>query len=167
MKKIIAVYPGTFDPITNGHIDIIERASALFDKIIVAIAHNSNKKPLFNESERKIMIENALRKFGNIEVDAFNGLLVNYAVKKKATVIIRGLRAISDFEFEFQMSLTNRKFAPGVSTIFMMPNEKYTYLNSTLVKELAKFDGNVNCFVPEFVAKKLKEKFSQKTKNRK
>ena len=161
MKKIIAVYPGTFDPITYGHIDIIERASVIFDEVIVTIALNSSKKPLFTEEERKAMVLKAMKKFKNVRVDSFNGLLVNYAKDVNASVIIRGLRAISDFEFEFQMSLTNRKLAPDVSTIFLMPNDKYTYLNSTLVKELAAFEGKIDCFVPEFVVKKLKEKFKK------
>jgi pantetheine-phosphate adenylyltransferase len=159
MKKNIAVYPGTFDPITNGHLDIIERASGLFDKIIVTIALNTNKKPLFTKDERKDMITTVTKDFKNIEVDSFDGLLVDYTIKKKATTIIRGLRAVSDFEYEFQMSLTNRKLAPSVNTIFLMPNEKYTYLNSSLVKEVAKFSGKINCFVPDYVRKKLEEKY--------
>jgi pantetheine-phosphate adenylyltransferase len=159
MKKNIAVYPGTFDPITYGHLDIIERASGLFDKVIVTIALNSNKKPLFSKNERKDMIKSVTKKFKNIEVDSFDGLLVDYALKKKASAIIRGLRAVSDFEYEFQMSLTNRKLAPEMNTIFLMPHEKYTYLNSSLVKELAKFKGKINCFVPDYVRKKLEEKF--------
>jgi len=159
MKKNIAVYPGTFDPITNGHLDIIERASNLFDKIIVTIALNTNKKPLFTKDERKDMITAVTKKYKNIEVDSFDGLLVDYTIKKKATTIIRGLRAVSDFEYEFQMSLTNRKLAPSINTIFLMPNEKYTYLNSSLVKELAKFKGKINCFVPDYVRKKLEKKY--------
>ena len=159
MKKNIAVYPGTFDPITNGHLDIIERASDLFDKVVVTIALNTNKKPLFSKEDRKEMITYVTKKFKNIEVDSFNGLLVDYAIKKKANTIIRGLRAVSDFEYEFQMSLTNRKLAPEINTIFLMSNEKYTYLNSSLVKELAKFKGRINCFVPDYVRKKIEEKF--------
>jgi pantetheine-phosphate adenylyltransferase len=159
MKKNIAVYPGTFDPITNGHLDIIERASGLFDKVIVTIALNSNKKPLFSKEDRKKMITYVTKKFKNIEVDSFNGLLIDYAIKKKANTIIRGLRAVSDFEYEFQMSLTNRKLAPDINTIFLMANEKYTYLNSSLVKELAKFKGKINCFVPDYVRIKIEEKF--------
>lgn len=159
MKKIIAVYPGTFDPITNGHLDIIERASELFDKVIVTVALNSHKSPLFSEEERKDMINKVTGKFKNIEVDAFKGLLVDYTAKKKASVIIRGLRAVSDFEYELQMSLTNRKLEPNVTTIFLMPNEKYVYLNSSLVRELARFKGKINCFVPDYVRKKLEEKF--------
>jgi pantetheine-phosphate adenylyltransferase len=160
MSDTIAVYPGTFDPITNGHLDIIERASVLFDKVIVTVAVNSSKKPLFSKDERNEMIRNVTSGFDNVEVDVFDGLLVEYAQKKKASVIIRGLRAISDFEYEFQMSLTNRKLAPEVTTIFLMPNEKYTYLNSSLIRELAKFNADISGFVPGYVHSKLREKFS-------
>ncbi len=160
MSGTIAVYPGTFDPITNGHLDIIERASSLFDKVIVTVALNSGKEPLFSKEERKDMIENVTAGFDNIEVDIFDGLLVDYTQKKKASVIIRGLRAISDFEYEFQMSLTNRKLSPDITTIFLMPNEKYTYLNSSLIRELSKFDADITDFVPEYVRSKLREKFS-------
>lgn len=159
MENITAVYPGTFDPITNGHLDIIERASSLFGKVIVTVAVNSNKTPLFTKEERKDMIAHVTSGFGNVEVDSFDGLLVDYAQKKKASVIIRGLRAISDFEYEFQMSLTNRKLAPAINTIFLMPNEKYTYLNSSLIRELAKFNADITDFVPAYVLNKLKEKF--------
>ena len=159
MKKITAVYPGTFDPVTNGHLDVIERASSLFDKIIVTIALNTNKKPMFTKEERKDMLVNVTKKFDNVVVDDFNGLLVDYVLKKKASVIIRGLREISDFEHEFQMSLTNRKLEPSITTIFLMPNEKYTYLNSSLIRELASFKADVKCFVPAYVFKKLKQKF--------
>jgi pantetheine-phosphate adenylyltransferase len=159
MDNITAVYPGTFDPITNGHLDIIERASSLFERVIVTVAVNSNKTPLFTKEERKDMIAKVTSGFGNVEVDAFDGLLVDYSQKKKASVIIRGLRAISDFEYEFQMSLTNRKLAPAINTIFLMPNEKYTYLNSSLIRELAKFNADITDFVPAYVLEKLKEKF--------
>ncbi|MDQ3020188.1 MAG: pantetheine-phosphate adenylyltransferase [Bacteroidota bacterium] len=159
MKKILAVYPGTFDPITNGHLDIIERACELFEKVIVSIAINLNKDPLFSLEERKNMIINVTSHLKNAEVDSFNGLLVRYAESKNALVIIRGLRAISDFEYEFQMSLTNKKINPGINTIFLMPNEKYSYLNSSLVRELAFYNANVKEFLPEYVLEKLKEKF--------
>jgi len=159
MRKITAVYPGTFDPITNGHLDIIDRATQLFDKVIVAAAYNIDKTPLFSKEERQDMIKKAIKKYKNVSVDEFDGLLTRYAVKKNASVIIRGLRAISDFEYEFQMSLTNRKLAPKVTTIFLMPNEKYSYLNSSLVRELAKLKGDIKNFVPPYVAKKLQEKF--------
>lgn len=161
-NKNIAVYPGTFDPITNGHLDIIERASKLFDDVIVGIAHNINKNPLFTKEERKDLVLEVVKKYGNVRVEVFSGLLVNFAVKKKAKVIIRGLRALSDFEYEFQMALTNRKLAPQVTTVFLMPNEKYTYLNSSLVRELARFKADIKSFVPPAVRKKLLLKFKEK-----
>lgn len=161
MKKLISIYPGTFDPVTNGHLDIIQRAADLFDKVIVTIAVNPNKKPLFTLEERKEMLILELSSIKNAEVDTFSGLLVKYAEEKNADVIVRGLRAISDFEYEFQMSLTNRKLSPSINTIFMMPSEKYSFLNSSLVRELASFDANVRDFVPENVYGKLKEKFSR------
>lgn len=161
MKKNIAIYPGTFDPITNGHLDIIERASELFEKVIVTIALNPNKKPLFTEQERIDMITNVTGHLENVEADSFSGLLVRYAAGRNANIIIRGLRAISDFEYEFQMSLTNKKLAPQINTIFMMPNEKYSYLNSSLVRELASFDANVKEFLPDYVFGKIKEKFQK------
>ncbi len=161
-NKNIAVYPGTFDPITNGHLDVIERASKLFDEVIVGIAHNINKNPLFSKEERKELVLEVTGKYKNVKVEVFSGLLVNFAVKKKAKVIIRGLRAISDFEYEFQMSLTNRKLAPQVTTVFLMPNEKYTYLNSSLVRELARFKADIKSFVPPVVRKKLLLKFKEK-----
>lgn len=159
MKNIISIYPGTFDPITNGHLDIIERASELFTKIIVTVAVNFSKQPLFSEEERKDMIQKVTGHLDNVEIDSFKGLLVHYAEEKKAHVIIRGLRAISDFEYEFQMSLTNRKLNPKINTVFLMPNEKYSYLNSTLVRELAMYNANVEEFIPEYVLVKLKEKY--------
>lgn len=161
MKKITAIYPGTFDPVTNGHLDIIERASKLFDKVIITIAVNSSKKPLFTKDERMDMINNVTKKFKNVSVDVFDGLLVSYAKKKKASVIIRGLRAISDFDYEFQIALTNRKLEPEVNTIFLMPSEKYSFLNSSLVRELASFKADVRQFVPDYVFKKLKEKYKK------
>lgn len=161
MKKITAIYPGTFDPVTNGHLDIIERASKLFDSVIITIAVNSSKKPLFTKEERMDMIKNVTKKFKNVSVDVFDGLLVSYAKKKKASVIIRGLRAISDFDYEFQIALTNRKLEPEVNTIFLMPSEKYSFLNSSLVRELASFKADVKQFVPDYVFKKLKEKYKK------
>lgn len=162
MKKITAVYPGTFDPVTNGHLDIIERACELFDKVIVSIAVNPNKKPLFSEKERIDMIKKVTAHLNNVEVDTFKGLLVRNAGNKKAGVIIRGLRAISDFEYEFQMSLTNKKLNPDINTVFLMPNEKYSFLSSSLVRELASYDANVKEFLPEYVLNKLKAKFRKK-----
>lgn len=162
MKKITAVYPGTFDPVTNGHLDIIERACELFDTVIVSIAVNPNKKPLFSEKERIDMIRKVTSHLINVEVDTFKGLLVKNAENKKAGVIIRGLRAISDFEYEFQMSLTNKKLNPDINTVFLMPNEKYSFLSSSLVRELASYDANVKEFLPEYVLNKLKAKFRKK-----
>jgi pantetheine-phosphate adenylyltransferase len=161
LKKITAIYPGTFDPVTNGHLDIIERASKLFDKVIITIAVNSSKKPLFTKDERMDMIKSVTKRFKNVSVDVFDGLLVSYAKKKKASVIIRGLRAISDFDYEFQIALTNRKLEPEVNTIFLMPSEKYSFLNSSLVRELASFKADVRQFVPDYVFKKLKEKYKK------
>ncbi len=157
----IAIYPGTFDPITNGHIDIAERAVTLFDKVIVTIAVNSAKKPLFSIEERKEMIRQAVSHLPNVEIDAFEGLLMEYAKMRKASAVIRGLRAISDFEYELQMALMNRKLAEEVVTVFLMPNVKYTYLNSTIVKEVASFGGDISGLVPRVVAEKLSEKFRQ------
>lgn len=158
----IGIYPGTFDPITNGHIDIIERSVVLFDKIIVAVTTNPAKSPLFGINERIEMIKISIKNMANVHVESFDDLLVNYALNKKATAIIRGLRATSDFEFEFQMALVNRKLSNKLVTVFLMPNEKYTYLNSTIVKEVASFLGDVSRFVPPEINKKLIEKFKQK-----
>lgn len=157
----IAIYPGTFDPITNGHIDIIKRSISLFDKVVVAVTSNPSKSPLFDMNERIEMIKSSIKDMKNVEVDGFNDLLVNYASMKNATAIIRGLRATSDFEFEFQMALVNRKLSKELVTVFLMPNEKYTYLNSTIVKEVASFHGDVSCFVPVEVNKMLKNKFKR------
>ncbi|ROL58330.1 pantetheine-phosphate adenylyltransferase [Bacteroidetes/Chlorobi group bacterium Naka2016] len=156
----IAIYPGTFDPITNGHIDVIERASVLFDKIIVVIARNPRKQTLFSEEERLEMIRESLKHLNNIEVKATDKLTVEFASRVSAKAIIRGIRAVSDFEYEFQIALMNRKLCPDVTTIFLMPNEKYTYLNSSIIRELARYGANVDEFVPPYVAKKLKEKFT-------
>ncbi|MEA3490166.1 MAG: pantetheine-phosphate adenylyltransferase [Candidatus Omnitrophota bacterium] len=156
MRK--AVYPGTFDPVTFGHLDVIERASALYDKVFVAVASSEDKSPLFSASERLAMMTGAVKAFGNVEVEEFSGLVVDYAESKSARVVIRGLRMISDFEYEFQMALTNRKLNSGVETVFMMPNESYSYLSSKLIKEVARLGANVSKFVPEDVEKKLKEK---------
>ncbi len=159
MNKKIAIYPGTFDPITLGHLDILERGAKLFDKVIVTIAVNQSKVPLFSLQERVEMIEDAVKGFDNVSVEKFDGLLVDFAVRQQASVILRGLRAISDFEYEFQMALMNQHLAESITTLFLMPNEKYTYLNSTIVKDVAKFGGNVEKFVTKYVAKKLISKF--------
>jgi pantetheine-phosphate adenylyltransferase len=162
--KKIAIYPGTFDPITFGHIDVIGRASQLFDSVIVSVAGSSAKKTMFTVEERIAMITNSIKKYRNVKVSSFNGLLVKYAKSQNAGIIIRGLRAVSDFEYEFQMALTNRKIAESITTVFLMPNEKYTYLNSTLVREIAAFGGDVSAFVPKYVLVKLKEKLKESKK---
>ena len=154
----IAIYPGTFDPITNGHLDILERALKLFDKVIITVAKNPTKQPLFDQEERRSMIRSAVKRYKNVEVDMFDGLLVEYARKKKATSLVRGLRAISDFEYELQMALMNRKLDSTLETVFLMPNEKYTYLNSSIIREIARLGGDVRDFVPETVLKALTEK---------
>ena len=145
------IYPGSFDPITNGHLDVIERAAKLFDRVIVAVAVNSSKVPLFSKDQRQEQITEAVAALGNVEVDAFDGLLVDFARDQKAQAIIRGLRAVSDFEFEFQLALMNRKLEPEIETIFMMPHETYTFLSSKLVKEIAQLGGDVSAFVPPHV----------------
>ena len=156
------LYPGTFDPVTNGHIDIIERAGELFDKIVVTVAINPGKKPLFSVEERVMMLKESLKQYNNVFVDSFDGLVVDHAHEVKAIGIIRGLRAISDFEYEFQMALMNRKLAGDISTIFLMPHEKYTYLNSSIVRNLAGLNSDVSDFVPSIVQKELKKKFPHK-----
>jgi pantetheine-phosphate adenylyltransferase len=154
----IAIYPGTFDPITNGHLDILERAAAIFDLVYIAIAVNVDKKPVFTVDERIEMIRQSTAKFKNVRIDHFNGLVVDYAGKVDATVIIRGLRAVSDFEFEFQMALTNRQLNEKVDTVFLMPHVDYTYLSSSTVREIAKFGGDVSRFVPRHVKNELYKK---------
>ncbi len=158
MRRVI--YPGTFDPVTNGHIDVIERATELFDEVVVTVAKNPSKSPLFSVSERIEMLEVSLKDIPNVFVDSFGGLVVDHAKEIGAVGIIRGLRAISDFEFEFQMALMNRRLNDSLKTIFLMPNEKYTYLNSTIIRNLAQFDGNIKDFVPPIVVEKLREKYA-------
>jgi pantetheine-phosphate adenylyltransferase len=156
-----AIYPGSFDPITNGHLDVIERASKLFDEVIVAVAHNVEKQPLFTLEERLEILRNIIGPRPALRIGQFDGLLVDFAISEKATAVIRGLRAVSDFEFEFQMALMNRKLQGSVETIFLMPKEDYTYLSSRLVKEIARLGGDVSKFVPAEVARALCAKFSQ------
>ncbi len=156
----IAIYPGSFDPITYGHLDIIERAAAVFDKVIVVLAANPRKDTLFSVGERCEMIRETVQDIENVEVTDAVGLMVNFAQQHDAIALIRGLRAISDFEYEFQMALMNRKLAPKVITVFLMPHDKYTYLNSSIVKEVASFGGDISKFVTQGVASRLKEKFS-------
>ncbi len=157
----IAIYPGTFDPITNGHLDIIERAIKMFDTVVVTIARNSAKNPLFSDEERLEMIRETTKNMNQVEVDSFEGLLVGYAKKRQATAVLRGLRAISDFEYEFQLALTNRKLNDNVETVFLMPSERYTYLNSTIVREIARLGGDVTDFVPPVVKKAFDRKFKK------
>lgn len=157
-----AIYPGTFDPVTYGHIDIIKRAQEIFSEVIVAVAHNPHKKPLFSASERAMMLKKATRELSGITVLNFEGLVVDFARKHNAKVLIRGLRMLSDFEYEFQMALTNRKLASDIETIFLMPHEAYSYLSATLLKEAASLGADVSSFVPDFVGSALKAKLKHK-----
>jgi pantetheine-phosphate adenylyltransferase len=154
----LAVYPGSFDPLTNGHVDIIERGTHLFDKIIVAILVNVEKSPLFTMEERVEIVREVFKGRPNVEVDTFDGLLVDYVAKRQADVIVRGLRALSDFEAEFQMALMNRRLGPHIETVFMMPAEQYTYISSRLIKEVFSLGGQVRGLVPEVVESRLREK---------
>ena len=156
MKK--AIYPGTFDPVTFGHIDLIKRALEIFDGLIVAVADNSRKKTLFSKEERVGMLKKATAGLEGVIVDDFSGLVTNYAKKKKIDVILRGIRAFSDFEYEFRMALTNRKLMPDIETMFLMPSEEYSYFSSNLIKEAASLGGDVSSFVPDFVAQELKKR---------
>jgi len=161
MKRIMkskAVYPGTFDPVTYGHIDLIKRALKIFDTVIVAVAHNADKEPLFSVEERITMLKMATKGMKGVVIEDFNGLAVNYVRAKGSVVMVRGLRMLTDFEYEFQMALTNRKLAQDLETIFMMPSESYSYLSSKLIKEAFALGADVKSFVPAFVAKALAEK---------
>jgi pantetheine-phosphate adenylyltransferase len=153
-----AIYPGTFDPVTYGHIDILERALKLFDKVIITIAKNTAKNPLFTEEERIALLRQVTKGYKNVEVDSFEGLLVEYVRKRNAVSVVRGLRAMTDFEYELQMALMNRKLDETMETIFLMPNEKYTYLSSNFVREIARLGGDVSKFVPPVVLKALQKK---------
>ena len=155
------IYPGSFDPLTNGHLDVVERASKLFDRVIVAVAANADKQPMFTQAERKRQITAAVKPMKNVEVAAFQGLLVDFAEAHQAQAIIRGLRAVSDFEFEFQLALMNRKLKEEIETIFMMPRESYTFLSSRLVKEIAGLGGEIGAFVPVNVERALKRKLKR------
>jgi len=160
-----AIYPGSFDPVTNGHLDIIERGCKLFDEIIVSILVNPDKQPFFTLDERRQMLDEVLPSISQgrctVRVDSFQGLLVNYAVAQQADVIVRGIRAISDYEYEFQMALMNRRLEPGIETVFMMPAETYSYVSSRLVKEVFQLGGAVEGLVPPVVEKRMKEKMRQ------
>ena len=157
-RERVAVYPGSFDPLTNGHVDIILRGARLFDRIIVAILRNAEKRPLFSPDERVAMAREVFRENEHVDVDAFDGLLVDYASRRGASVIVRGLRAVSDFEFELQMALMNRRLGPDIETVFMMPAEQYTYVSSRLIKEVFALGGPIAGLVPEVVEAHLREK---------
>jgi pantetheine-phosphate adenylyltransferase len=159
---IKAIYPGSFDPITNGHLDIIKRASNIFDKVIVVIAENSKKQSFFSIEEKKDMIKEVVKHIRGVEVQSFDGLLIECVRSNKANVILRGMRAISDFEYESQFALINKKMAPEIETIFMVTSTKYSYLNSSIVKEIASLSGCVSDLVPTYVARQLKKKFNLK-----
>ena len=152
------IYPGSFDPLTNGHLDVIQRAASLFDRVIVAVAQNEGKQPLFTMEERRRQVAHVIEGLPNVEADTFDGLLVDYASRRGACAVVRGLRAISDFEFEFQLALMNRKLNGSVETIFMMPRDTYTFLSSRLVKEIARLGGDVAQFVPPSVGEALRQK---------
>jgi len=153
------IYPGSFDPLTNGHLDLVQRAARLFDRVIVAVARSESKHPLFSLQDRLRMVAQAIRPIPHAEGDSFDGLLIEYAEKRGAQAVIRGLRAVSDFEFEFQLALMNRKLNESIETIFMMPKDTYTFLSSRIVKEIASLGGNVSAFVPEHVRAALAERF--------
>lgn len=160
MNERIAIYPGTFDPFTNGHLDIVERSLRMFDQVLVAIAPSPKKHPLFTISERLELIQKSLRGFDRIRIETFDSLLVEYVRSRKGIAIVRGLRAVSDFEYELQMALMNRRLNPQIETVFMMPNEEYSFLTATIVKEIASLGGPVRELVPEVVEAALKSKFT-------
>jgi len=164
LKKVTAIYPGSFDPPTNGHLDLIERGSLIFDELRVAILRNSEKQPLFSLGERKNMLEELTAPFKNVSVDTFEGLTVDFAVKVKAKAILRGIRAISDYEYELQMALMNRKLHPELETVFMMPAEQYSYLSSRLVREVAQLGGSIAGLVPELVEERVRGKLDPAVK---
>ncbi|MGE5173497.1 MAG: pantetheine-phosphate adenylyltransferase [Betaproteobacteria bacterium] len=159
--KHIAVYPGTFDPVTNGHIDLVERSLRIFDEVIVAVAANPKKVPLLTLEERIDMFRKALVRYEHVKIEGFDGLLVDYVKRKKAVGIIRGLRAVSDFEYEMQMALMNRRLDSRIETVFLMPSEEYSFITSTIVKEAASYGGDVSSLVPRVVVEKLKKKFGK------
>ena len=153
-----AIYPGSFDPVTNGHLDVIERARKLFDEVIVAVAHNDEKQPFFTLDERLDLLQQTVGKIDSVRIAHFDGLLVDFAAKQEAVAVVRGLRAVSDFEFEFQMALMNQRLAPKVDTVFMMPAEQYTYISSRLIKEVFSLGGRVHGLVPDLVEQRLRQK---------
>ncbi len=157
--KRIAVYPGTFDPVTNGHIDLVHRSLRIFDRVVVAVAENPKKEPLFSSEERIAMFKKAMGKHKSVVIEGFDGLLVDYVEKKGAVGIIRGLRAVSDFEYELQMALMNRRLDNSIETVYLMPSEEYSFITSTIVKEAASYGGNVSSLAPKVAVEKLKKKF--------
>ncbi|HKS83337.1 MAG TPA: pantetheine-phosphate adenylyltransferase [Candidatus Acidoferrales bacterium] len=159
-KPVLAIYPGTFDPVTNGHLDLISRGAGIFDTLVVAVARNLEKDPLFAVKERVDMLEAVTFEWKNVEVDVFDGLLMHYARSRNARVVLRGIRAVSDYEYELQMALMNRKIEPDIETVFMLPSETYSYLSSRLVRELARFGGPVTGLVPPIVEERLRAKVS-------
>jgi pantetheine-phosphate adenylyltransferase len=167
MKRVKAIYPGSFDPLTNGHLDLIERGSKIFDELVVAILINVEKEnPLFTERERIEMLRATTKHFRNVTIDTFDGLLVDYVQQQNAQAVLRGIRAISDYEYELQMALMNRKLAPGVETVFMMPADTYSYVSSRLVKEVFRLGGSVRGLVPELVEQRLQEKINGRLKRK-
>jgi pantetheine-phosphate adenylyltransferase len=160
-RSAVAVYPGSFDPITKGHLDLVERGAKLFDRLIVAILENATKESLFTVEERMEMLREVVRPYSNVEVDSFHGLLVDYMAVKKAGVILRGIRAISDYEYELQMALMNTRLAPGIETVFLMASEAYSFLSSRLVKEVFGLGGNISGLVPPVVERRLKGRASK------
>jgi pantetheine-phosphate adenylyltransferase len=162
MKRVKAIYPGSFDPLTNGHLDLIERGSKIFDELVVAILRNSEKAPLFSVEERMEMLKETTSYLENVSVDTFEGLLVDYVAKQNARAVLRGIRAISDYEYELQMALMNRNLSPNIETVFMMPADTYSYLSSRLVKEVFQLGGSVRGLVPPMVEERLREKVNGK-----
>ena len=158
MKKVTAIYPGSFDPPTNGHMDLIVRSSAIFDEVVVAILRNPEKDPLFSVAERRVMLEEMTKDLRNVRVDTFGGLMVEYAEKIGARAVLRGIRALSDYEYELKMALMNRRLQPQLETVFMMPGEQYAYLSSRMVREVARLNGPMHGLVPELVERRLREK---------
>ena len=158
MNTVKAIYPGSFDPVTNGHLDLIARAAKIFDHLVVAILRHSQRNPLFPVEERGAMLSEGIAEFGNVSVSTFDGLLVDYAREQRAHAVVRGIRAISDYEYEFQMALMNRRLSPDVETIFLMPDAKYSFVSSRLVKEVFRLGGSVDGLVPKFVIERMKDK---------
>ena len=158
MNTVKAIYPGSFDPVTNGHLDLIARAAKIFDHLVVAILRNDSKNPLFTVEERVAMLSEGTAEFGNVSVSTFDGLLVDFAREQRAHAVVRGIRAISDYEYEFQMALMNRRLSPDVETIFLMPDAKYSFVSSRLVKNVFQLGGSVDGLVPRFVIERLKDK---------